>query len=473
MGQCLSSQPPTNRTNTNFKLNPFMILAAYQKTTIVTTLLWLTAIVLSGQSPNQDKNVYNEIGIISTPSGGPVSMELIGRFQHRISRPRNPNDHFDTSINSPKSVNYLPEKKKFYVQSLEGNETVVYDLLTLKKIKVIQHQFTAQNQDLFKDDESSVFDYKFQFRTGNFNIFKGKPVESCFSHNGKYLWVSYYRRSYDLNAQNPSAVAIIDTDLDEIVRVMPAGVLPKMIASSNDNRYVAVTHWGDNTVGIIDIQSSDPWQFKYANHLIVGSRLRLSFDQNEKVDRDLNCGYCLRGTVFTPDSQYLLVGRMGGGGIAVFDIAQGFKYLGVTFTEYNNIRHLVISGDFLFVSTNSNGVVQKINWKDFIQHRIENAETTTTLKTGWQNCYIGPGVRTIVVTSDGRYLFGCVNEASKIVVVDAQSMRPIAQIPADSFPVGMEITEDNEFLIVTAQGKSDKGGGHSVMIYKIKYSGMQ
>jgi DNA-binding beta-propeller fold protein YncE len=343
----------------------------------------------------------------------------------------------------------------------------------LKKIKVIEHDFTETNQSLFKDGEYSAFDYKFQYRSSAFNIFKGKPVESTFSHNGKYLWVTYYRRSYDANAQNPSAVAIIDTDTDEIVRVMPSGALPKMIAASPDNRFIAVTHWGDNTVGIIDITSSDPFEFKYLYHLTVEKRLSLEYAPGEKIDRDSQCGYCLRGTVFTPDAKYLLVGRMGGGGVAVFDVENNFRYMGATFTQHNNIRHLVISGDYLLISTNANGYIQKIALKDFIQHRIDNDGTNSTLTQGWQNCYVGAGVRTISVSSDGRYVFACVNESSKIVAVDAATMKVVSEISADSFPVGMEITDSNDFLFVTAQGKSASGGGHSVMIYKIGYPGIQ
>src|SRR5689334_12999733 len=309
----------------------------------------------SQTKPKQKPVIYNELGVTSTPAGAAVTMELYARFQHKVQATKTSNDNFDRSINSPKSVNYLPAKGKFYVQSLEGHETVVYDLATLKKIKVISHDFNLTNQSLFKDGEYSAFDYKFQYRSSSFNIFKGKPVESTFSHNGKYLWVTYYRRSYDANAQNPSAVAIIDTDKDEIVRVMPSGALPKMIATSPDNRFVAVTHWGDNTVAIIDITSDDPFEFKYLYHLTVEKRLSLDFAPGEKIDRDAQCGYCLRGTVFTPDSKYLLVGRMGGGGIAVFNVDSSYNYMGVTYTQYNNIRHLVVSGDNLLVSTNANG----------------------------------------------------------------------------------------------------------------------
>ncbi len=434
-------------------------------------LVW-TGILLQMTVLIQAQNVatYNTLGITSKPQNAPISLELVARFQHRNAVTKNLMDKFDTSINSPKSVNYLPEKKKFYVQSLEGCETVVYDLQTFTKIKTVKHTFHAQNQNLFKSGETTVFDYQYRFKKSNFNTFSGKPVESCFSHHGKYLWVTYYRRSYDYNSQNPSAVAIIDTDKDEIVRVMPTGILPKMITSSVDNRFVAITHWGDNTLGIIDVSSSDPNEWKYTNHLIVERRLNVKYEPGQEVDRDQDCGYCLRGTVFTPDSKFLLVGRMGGGGIAIFDVENDFKYLGVTYGEYHNIRHLIISGDDLIISSNSNGYVQKINWKQFVQHRLDHAGTTTTFKEGWQNCYVGAGARTVVASTDGRYIFACVNNLSKIVAIDAQKMIKVAEISADSFPVGMEITDDNMYLMVTSQGKSGKGGGHSVMIYKLTYN---
>jgi len=50
--------------------------------------------------------------------------------------------------------------------------------------------------------------------------------------------VTYYRRSYDANAIDPSAVCIIDTDSDSIVRVIPTGPLPKMITCSPNNKHI-------------------------------------------------------------------------------------------------------------------------------------------------------------------------------------------------------------------------------------------
>ena len=300
-----------------------------------------------------------------------VELVLKNRIQSYQSSTSNPNDNYEPLINSPKSVNYSTNGKKFYVQSLEGGNTLVFDAITKKKIKLIKHEFTTSNQNLFKNGESSVFDYKYNVTKENYNIFIGKPVESCFSHNGKYLWVTYYRRNYDSNASCPSAVAIIDTEKDQIIRVMPTGPLPKMIACSPDNKSIVVTHWGDNTLGIIDISSSNPNEFKYKKHCIIDYQLKMEFGSGH-VDRDANCGYCLRGTVFSPDGQFLLVGKMGGsGGIAVLD-AITFDLLGTVQGMKSNVRHLVINGDNLFMSSNGPGFVQKCNYRQFLKTRIEN-----------------------------------------------------------------------------------------------------
>src|SRR5688572_10529730 len=94
-------------------------------------LLAFCPVTTSAQpKPKQKPVVYNDLGITSSPAGAAVSMELYARFQHKVAATKVSNDNFDRSINSPKSVNYLASKGKFYVQSLEGHETVVYDLTT-------------------------------------------------------------------------------------------------------------------------------------------------------------------------------------------------------------------------------------------------------------------------------------------------------------------------------------------------------
>jgi hypothetical protein len=400
------------------------------------------------------------IGTMSAPETSEVKLTLAARFQQYNPDVNNPKDVFDSSVNSPKSAVILEEKRKFYINNLESHSTSVYNLDRLVLIKVIRHDFSEENSFLFKD--ATLFDYRFTTRKSHCNVFSGKPVEGCFSHGKRYLWVTYYRRSFDPNASDPSAVAIIDTDKDEIVRVMPTGPLPKMIACSPDNRYVAVTHWGDNTIGIIDISGEDVSGFKYSRLFEVEKRMVLDFDSATKINRDRNCGYCLRGTVFSPDSKYLLVGRMGGGGIAVFDMAN-MSYVRSVYGMETNVRHLAVSGDQLYISTNMSGYVQKTS----IYGLIDSAVHASSDSTKWDGTYVGAGVRTIAVSSGGRFVFAALNNESRVSVIRAGDMKVIASIAADSYPVGMALTGDDATLIVTAQGKSPNGGGQSVMVYKV------
>jgi DNA-binding beta-propeller fold protein YncE len=407
-----------------------------------------------------------EIGIVSTPAGSEVKLRLSARIQSYNLNPVHDDDIYDSTVNSPKSVNFSSDGKKFYIHSLEGYSTSVYNTASLNPIKIIHHIFSPEDSALFVRNEHTIFDYKYRDSYSNFNIFKGKPVESCFSHNGKYLWVTYYRRDFDINAECPSAIAIIDTETDSIVRVMPSGPLPKMIACSPDNKYIAVTHWGDNTVGIIDISSNLVSDFFYVSHLIIDYRGKLDFG-NEPVNRDQQCGHCLRGTVFSPGSDYLLIGKMGGtGGIAVFSVPS-FDYLGTLTGSKSNLRHMIISGDYLFISTNNSGFVQKAPIMDIIQFKTGSTEITTRYDA-WQNCFAGYGVRTIDVTHDGQYIFACINNESRIGVIRSSDMKLISTVKADAYPVGLCLSPDNTKLVVTSQGKSDKGG-NSVMLYDVDY----
>lgn len=403
------------------------------------------------------------IGQKSTPSSAEVSLELITRFQQYSSGGLVRGDHYDTDIYSPKSVN-ITASGKMYVQSLEGLKTVVYQVDStgaIEKKTVIKHTFGSSDGHLF-GGETTVFGYPYKQARANPNIFSGKPVESCLTHKGKYLWVTYYRRTFDPHAESPSAVAIIDTEADTIVRVMPTGPLPKMVAASPDGKWLAITHWGDNTVGILDISSASPAEWTYVKHLVVDRQLAMNFSGS--VNRDSNCGYCLRGTVFTPDSDHLIVGRMGGGGLAVFAM-DSLYYLGTVWGMEGNVRHLAIHGETLYLTANRSGKAQKASLEGVIS-AAENGERTFA---DWKTVYCqGTGARTGVVSPDGRYLFVAVNNHNKIAVVRTEDMVVVATVGADSYPVGMDISPDGTLLAVTSQGRSG-GGGNSVMVYRVSY----
>ena len=250
---------------------------------------------------------HPKIGTTAQSDDGAITITLVAKKQNYGGSA----DTRDADINSPKSINIHPDGSKYYVNSLEGCTTISYDFKTNRKLAVIHHQFREGRDDALWSQPSGL--YPWRHYHNNVNTFAGKPVESTFSHNGRYLWVPYYRRSFDINAQDPSAVAVIDTRSDKVVRLMERGPLPKMVSTSPDGKTVAISHWGNNTVGLIDISSGKPEEWHHKMVLTVDRQLDLNYPLNRSVDRDNGSGYALRGTVFTPDNRYLIVGCMGAG----------------------------------------------------------------------------------------------------------------------------------------------------------------
>lgn len=360
-------------------------------------------------------------------------------------------------------MKFLPDGSKVYVNSLEGFVTLVYDPKELRRIRIIRHRFDESNAALIS--AQPPFDYQFQPEHAEQpNIFSGKPVEMEFTHGGRYLWVSYYHRSYDPNSLDPSAVAVVDTSSDSIVAVLPSGPIPKYLAASPDGKWLAMVHWGDNTIGFVDISGSTA-SYKLGPLVTVEHRLNFQPKPDEKLDRDKQCGFCLRGAVFTADSKFLLVGKLSGGGIAVIDVAQ-MKYLGTVWGMEPTPRHLALSqdGKTLYVSSNVGGYVSKFETDAIVQAAgTKHPSVRALAKTK-----VGYGARTIALSPDGRWVYAAVNGESKLAVLRALDLALIAKIRVDSFPVGLAVSPDGRQVWVTSQGRS-LHGGNSVSVYQIAF----
>jgi 6-phosphogluconolactonase (cycloisomerase 2 family) len=410
------------------------------------------------------------IGTTSTPPDAPVALTLVARFQNYNPSPSHRDDRFDRDVESPKSARFLPDGSRLYVNSLEGSHTIVYDAHELVKVGVIEHDFRDGAAPLFYG-EDTVFGYPYNRPppADSPNEFLGKPVESELSH-GRWLWLPYYRRSWDIGGTSPSAVAIVDTHLDRIVRVLPTGPIPKYVAASPDGKWVAVTHWGDNTLGIVDTRAQQPDRFAYLQDRLVVEEA-LPQENLSNLDRDAACGFCLRGTVFTPDSKTLLVARMGGGGIAGFSAPHGrrrsFAYLGTVGGEPPTPRHLVVSpdGEWLYLSSNRSGQVSRIPL-DWVVEALHSAGGEQVELDGWKSAYVGPGARTIELSPDGRWLFAAVNDSAEVVVVDTVSFEVVSRVRTDSYAVGLAVSPDGTRLVTTSQGKGGQGG-NSVCVFEL------
>lgn len=405
------------------------------------------------------------IGTVSVPADAPLRLRLAARFQHYSTTTLSAADVYDADIDSPKSVVISTDGVTAYVNSLEGICTVVYDAARPAKRGVIRHSFGAKHAGLFPGREP-WFGYKFSedLPPEGPNVFNGKPVEGALSHGGRYLWVPYYRRNYDLDGTQPSAVAVIDAAAGAIVRVLPAGPIAKNVAASPDGRYVALAHWGGNSVGFIDISSSEPAGFSPAGLVVLGSTAPPA--GAEGMDRDRECGLCVRGLAWSPDSKTLFAGCMGGaGGVAVIDAGrQGWPALTGRVALGGNPRDLAVSpdGKWLFAASSAGGTVLRAEAGSV----AEAASSKNGYDIALTSVKVGGTPRSMRLSPDGKWLFAALNSDSQVVVVDARKMEVVARVGADSFPVGMDVSPDGRFLWVTSQGING-AGGNSVEIFEI------
>lgn len=416
----------------------------------------------SAQSRKVPPVVRSQVGDSSAGTPAGIRMVNIGKKQQFAPGQKS---SYDTDINSPKSVKLSADGRKFYVNSLEGCKTVVYDAATLQKLSVIEHKFPSGTGDLWAK-ASGYYPFT-HYKDGEARSFQGKPVESTLSHNGRYLWVPYYRRTFDINAQDPSAVAVIDTKTDKIIRMFETGPLPKMVATSPDNKLLAITHWGNNTVGLLDISSENPKDWHHLEPVTVGNKLNLNYSLTSPVNRDSGSGFLLRGTVFTPDSKYLLVSGMAGP-LAVID-PHAEKHLGMV-SSIGNVRHLAIHDGWVYGTRNTAGEAIKFSLDSLISginRAVAAGSKSISINGGYKSVKVGGGARTLDVSPDGKYLFVACNSGNAVYMVDANEMKVVDHIRCDSYPVGLAVSLDGRRMIVTSQGRQGNGG-NAVNIFDIR-----
>lgn len=417
----------------------------------------LSATVCNAQTPEKEPPPAIQVSVgesVVTTDGG-LRITNIGNI-------RGYGKNADTDIFSPKSAGFSKDGKKLYVNSLEGGKTVVYDGTTRKKLKTIRHRFNSGKGSKWLKPSGY---YQFtHYEDGESQGFMGKPVEQALTTDGRYLFVPYYRRTFDINAQDPSAMAVIDTRTDSIILMTETGPLPKMVKVSNDGKMLAITHWGDNTVGFMDISDGEPAKWKHLPPVIIGYKHKLDYSLEEPVNRDSGSGFSLRGTVFLPGDSLLLVGAMGGPA-AVVDVKKS-KFLGFIY-ELPTIRHIAMRGDMLYLSNNSRGSVMTVPVAEILKGVKERQGKIIHVK-GIRNVKVGAGARTLEVSPDGKYIFVACNGASAVYIVDSSSMNVVGSIDADSYPVGLDISPKGDILVTTSQGRSKKGG-NAVNIYSLEY----
>lgn len=405
--------------------------------------------------------VSSKIGQKVTASDKSLTITCIDRRGSRHS-----GELYDADIQSPKSVVFSADGNKIYINSLEGGKTVVYDALTRHKLKVINHRFDKSSAPLWLPP-SGYYPFT-HYADGASRPFMGKPVEEAITPDGRWLIVPYYRRTFDINAQDPSALAIIDTRTDSIVVLAETGPLPKMVRTSSDGRLLAITHWGDNTVGFMDISDPDPHRWHHLPPITIGNKLKLNYSLTTPVNRDSNSGYLLRGTIFLPGDSLMLISGMAGP-MAVIDVKR-HQWIGMI-PQLQSVRHIARSGGMLYMSRNTAGEAISVSVDsitDAISRQRDNSRTFFSIG-GIKRVKTGGGARTLQPSPSGKYVFVACNSASALYAVRTSDMKVIATIPVDSYPVGLDVSADGTIIAVTSQGRNQRGG-NAVNFFQVDYA---
>jgi len=329
-----------------------------------------------------------------------------------------------------KSVLISPDGEKVYALNLEDMSIYEFDRDT-KRLERILH---------FKKTPGTGYNYREKKWT---HSYQEKPVEGCFTHQGRYLWISLHNAGgvvvWDLKDSLTSLkgfphkkvfIKYIKTGIS-ITRNLPffkTGKTPKIIAKSRDGKYLFVSNWHSSTVSIIDISSNNPIHWK-------------------KI-RDIPTGRLPRGLAISEDNKLLYIAQMGIDIIKIIEIGKWEK-TGLIHTAINP-RHLVIDGHYLYVSINIKGEVMKI---DLYTKKIVKVSKTGHL------------ARTLALSPSGKYLFVVSYKDNVLDVFNTEDLTRISRLKTGIHPVGVATYQYKDTIEVWA---CDYSGSINIFTFKEK-----
>jgi len=328
-----------------------------------------------------------------------------------------------------KSVILSPDGSRAYSINLEGMSVYEIDRATrkiLRKLNFVPHPGKGFNYD--KD----VW----------IDSYQEKPVEACFTHDARFLWISLHNADgivvWDLQNNDTyiEGKAFKEAWLHERVIESPSdsnsniqnntenfdrrkvrllwiktGKTPKIVTSSTDGKYLFVSNWHSNTVSVLDIASSDKKDW-----------MKL---------RDLKTGRIPRGLAVSPDSNYLYVAQMGGSEINVVDLITFQKVK--TINVGRNPRHIVVAGDFMYVSLNMLAKLVKID---------------LTADTLVKSAKTGRTPRTIALTKDKTIIFVVSYRGDALQAFSTEDLKFLGSWKSSVHPVGVDVYQDSDLLEV-------------------------
>jgi DNA-binding beta-propeller fold protein YncE len=323
-----------------------------------------------------------------------------------------------TAAPGTKSVLFNSTGSRLYAMNLEGMSVYEFSQPTKKLLREFK----------FRPSAGMGWDYN---KNRPIASFQEKPVEACFSHNDKILWVSLhnaggivpiwvddYMTAYrdKVDSQKTKQITVIYPDQTKTdifnAPLIATGKTPKVIAKTTDSRNLLVSNWHSRSVSILELNEK---VYPFG-----------------KVVRTIPVTAIPRGIAVNDLKKRSYVAIMGGSSLAVVnhDTWQGDSVINVA----SNPRHVVMdTSGHLFLSYNS-----------LAQIACLDEATGKTLFTA--STHAQP--RTIVLSKNKKFIFVTCYSGDMVDVykINPDGFSRIASLPCGGHPVGVDVFEDNDTL---------------------------
>jgi DNA-binding beta-propeller fold protein YncE len=326
----------------------------------------------------------------------------------------------DLLISAPgtKSVVFNSSGSRLYAMNLEGMSVYEFDRIAKK----ITREFK------FKPTPGMGWDYN---RSRAIASYQEKPVEACFSHGDKILWVSLHNAEGIVpiwvdDIEKNNGIQSADQKTKPITVLYPGsnrrdsfnvplistGKTPKVIAKTADSKHLLVSNWHSHTVSVLELNDE-----LYPYGRVISTVPVTAIPRGIAVDEKTNRSF---------------IAIMGGSTLTVINNETWKEDTSIN--VLSSPRHIVMdSTGHLFVSFNSLAMVGCMD-----------ANTGKMLFSA--PTHSNP--RTIVLSKNNKFLFVTCYKGDMIDVykINPDSFTKIASLPCGGHPVGVDIYEDNDIL---------------------------
>jgi DNA-binding beta-propeller fold protein YncE len=343
----------------------------------------------------------------------------------------------------PKPYSNIEYLKKEVVAAAPGTKSVIFSLsgarlyaMNLEGMSVYEFEQSTRKltrEFKFTPTRGMGWDYN---RSRAIASFQEKPVEACFSHGDKILWVSLHNadgivpiwvddftknNAVTTAEQKTKPVTVIypgSTKKDSFrVPLIETGKTPKVISRTADSKFLLVSNWHSRNTSVLAMDES---VYPYG-----------------KVISTIPVPAIPRGIAVDDKNKKSFIAIMGGSTLVVVN-NETWK-ADSSWNVWSSPRHVVMdTSGHLFVSYNSLGTIACLD--------AASGKTLFTARTHSQP-------RTIVLSKNHKFIFVTCYTSDYVDVFKINFDNPIAigfekvaSLPCGGHPVGVDVFEDDEKL---------------------------